>query len=422
MQVEDRARSALRHFSQARSPGIPPALLAVLTPPPTFALGASDPAARRQVDFLNRQRKDSERVDDVNAALAPGNLQHAEQARAERRDLRDATAERGTRREALHEKLVTARESFQSTLRSARGQTNAGPESTACADELESAASKPTEAKSASLDGRAPASPTPADAGGKPAVANSATVAQPAPAATSGSSITATTAAPIAAFTSAQATPTISTLPAAATTAAAQTSGSEVGSTGGAKPAAPTAGPLDVARLPRTAPADERTGKTEPAPETTDRAENIERMLRVLRGELSRGRSKTVIRLDPPELGSLRLELDLRKDVLRLKALVETDAAHRLLRDELETLRSGLEAVGIRLASAEFRLMQPDGASAFADFSQPRQGSRGESAGQNDDRPRPRGTESHSTASASAGPADVPMIMPAAEPRLNIIA
>lgn len=83
------------------------------------------------------------------------------------------------------------------------------------------------------------------------------------------------------------------------------------------------------------------------------RAENVQRMLRVLRGSLMRDKSSTVIRLDPPELGSLRLEMNLRKDAMDLRVGAESDAAREMLKDELETLRNGLQAAGIRLDRVE---------------------------------------------------------------------
>ncbi len=92
-----------------------------------------------------------------------------------------------------------------------------------------------------------------------------------------------------------------------------------------------------------------QTGETE----TDQRAENVQRMLRVLRGSLMRDKSSTIIRLDPPELGSLRLEMNLRKEAMDLRVGAESDAAREMLKEELETLRSGLQAAGIRLERVE---------------------------------------------------------------------
>ncbi|TWT45435.1 Flagellar hook-length control protein FliK [Phycisphaerae bacterium RAS1] len=84
---------------------------------------------------------------------------------------------------------------------------------------------------------------------------------------------------------------------------------------------------------------------------------NIERIVRVLQTQIDRNRSTTVIRLDPPELGMIRLRLDLRNDALSLRIESQSDVAHRLLRSELDALRSSLDAAGIHLQQVELRAL-----------------------------------------------------------------
>lgn len=112
--------------------------------------------------------------------------------------------------------------------------------------------------------------------------------------------------------------------------------------------------------------ATERAKPTAETPaESAGSGKNIDRILRVLRGQILRDKSTTVIRMDPPELGYLRLQLDLHKDVLRLRIHAETDAARQMLSDDLDALRKGLEAGGLRLEAVEIRPMAPvDGSTA----------------------------------------------------------
>jgi flagellar hook-length control protein FliK len=82
---------------------------------------------------------------------------------------------------------------------------------------------------------------------------------------------------------------------------------------------------------------------------------NIERILRLIRARLASGRSVTTLRLEPPELGTVRLRMDLRNDQLSLAVEAETPAARRLLSEQIDSLRRNLEASGIHLERVEIR-------------------------------------------------------------------
>ena len=82
---------------------------------------------------------------------------------------------------------------------------------------------------------------------------------------------------------------------------------------------------------------------------------NIERILRVVRGQITKDRATATIRLDPPELGRIKLHLDLRQDALSLRIDTQTGAARRLLSEQIESLRQGLEAAGVHLERVEIR-------------------------------------------------------------------
>ena len=128
---------------------------------------------------------------------------------------------------------------------------------------------------------------------------------------------------------------------------------------GGASPAAsrsdarpPVLDPADrtraAARSPRTKAA--RSGK---GAESTDQAQRVRQMVRVLRHNLGRGLTRIVLQLAPRELGKLRLEAELERDTLRLRVQTGTRMAHRLLKHDEATLRASLAAAGIRLEHME---------------------------------------------------------------------
>lgn len=95
------------------------------------------------------------------------------------------------------------------------------------------------------------------------------------------------------------------------------------------------------------------------AAENADRTANIERIVRMIAQRIRGERSHTVMRLDPPELGSVRLQMDLKRELLALRIDTSTHVAHRLLSADVDRLRQGLEASGIQLERIEVRPPTP---------------------------------------------------------------
>ena len=64
-----------------------------------------------------------------------------------------------------------------------------------------------------------------------------------------------------------------------------------------------------------------------------------------------------VLRLDPPELGKLRVDVEMHNRVLTVQFHAETQAGHQALQNRLVDLRSALEQHGIQLdrVDVEFR-------------------------------------------------------------------
>lgn len=86
----------------------------------------------------------------------------------------------------------------------------------------------------------------------------------------------------------------------------------------------------------------------------------IERIVRLLQSRVGREQSVATLRLDPPELGMIRLHMHLRAEQVSLRVEATTPAARRLLLDDLDALRRGLEAAGLRLESVDVRLVARD--------------------------------------------------------------
>jgi flagellar hook-length control protein FliK len=105
----------------------------------------------------------------------------------------------------------------------------------------------------------------------------------------------------------------------------------------------------DARAAPRAPTSASDTAPAEHAADSADRISNIERIVRIVRRQLDREKSSAIVRLDPPELGLLRLRLDLAKNALSLDVRTHTHLAHRLLSEQLDRLRDGLAAAGIQL-------------------------------------------------------------------------
>lgn len=123
----------------------------------------------------------------------------------------------------------------------------------------------------------------------------------------------------------------------------------------------------------------------------------FERLLRFVKLQANKDSASATLRLDPPELGRIRVEMDVKDDEVRLKINSQNEMAHRMLSENADTLRHALEASGVRVAELEIRpIPEAPSAPGFdADEAQtetrPQQESRGDSDGS------PSGGDSGST-------------------------
>lgn len=164
---------------------------------------------------------------------------------------------------------------------------------------------------------------------------------------------------------------------------------------------------------------------------------NVERIVRELRTRVTQDRASASLRLDPPELGQIRMRMELEGDQMRLLIETQTHLAHHVLRETLDGLRAELAACGIQLAEVELRAPQPlpdDGSSggfegasghetgASADQRATQDGAPAEDFGGAGD---PASDATAPAAPPAAGedalpPAAIQPVRDAAEPRVNV--
>jgi hypothetical protein len=66
-----------------------------------------------------------------------------------------------------------------------------------------------------------------------------------------------------------------------------------------------------------------------------------------------------LLRLDPPELGRLRISVQMHDQLLTLKVQAETSAGHDALQSRISELRSALQQQGIQLQQLDVELRSP---------------------------------------------------------------
>jgi flagellar hook-length control protein FliK len=160
------------------------------------------------------------------------------------------------------------------------------------------------------------------------------------------------------------------------------------------------------------------------AAENADRSGNVERIVRLVAQRIRGERSHTVMRLDPPELGSLRLQMDLKGNALTLRIDTSTHVAHRLLSEDVHRLRHGLEASGIQLERVDLRA--PTQTAEATEQGSPQQGGTEgewqEGSGESDaEHPEEHGRDSH-PAGSDDGVTRGPDPEPATELLVNMVA
>jgi len=111
-------------------------------------------------------------------------------------------------------------------------------------------------------------------------------------------------------------------------------------------------GTVDKRSPPGPAPASPGDSPTAPGAEQAERVRFVQRVARAFEAAADRGGTLR-LRLHPPELGSLRLELSLRRGAMTARLETETEAARAMLLDNLPALRQRLAEHQIRVERFE---------------------------------------------------------------------
>ena len=118
------------------------------------------------------------------------------------------------------------------------------------------------------------------------------------------------------------------------------------------------AAPTQRAEAPAAAPPQPGPASVEP--------ENV--MSQIVRGAALRiqdGQTSMSLRLEPPSLGTVRLDLTMERDVIHVRIQVETEAVQQIVGARLPELREALAREGLDVQDVAFTLDEDSGASAF---------------------------------------------------------
>jgi len=320
-------------------------------------------------------------------------------------------------RARLTEQFQASRAAFRSALRTASQSANGSP------------AARPAAPASPAAPAQAPAPATPAQTPANASASPTSTPQAAAPPASAAPPAASASAAPVPVHGVATQVPVAPTPAAASSASPTSLRVTAVGATVALQaarpvPSGPAAAPAPLATAAarasgREAPAQIRAAARAPAPDAAEREAQIERLVRMIRTRIEKGRTHAILRLDPPQLGKIRLEMDLRQRELVLNVETETPAAQRLLREEIEALRHGLAREGIRLV--EFDVRHAEAPDATPQQDQPRQRESGHGSDAGREQPGTQGSDGGEGAAAEDAPA-ARSESPAAESRVNLVA
>ncbi|MBN2445926.1 MAG: flagellar hook-length control protein FliK [Phycisphaerae bacterium] len=197
------------------------------------------------------------------------------------------------------------------------------------------------------------------------------------------------------------AAPAVSEISAAANATTGSTTNSS-SSTGAAKTSGDTQAVSGIRAATRSAERAASTTKTSSTDTASRKDETTtERIVRFVRMHIGKENSRATMRLDPPALGKIRVDVQQQQNVVTLRIDTQNDVAHRLLSNDLDELRHSLEAAGIRVERLEVR--PPEAADARTEFGLPHQTDPGQDgqngSAQSSAEHSNEGRESHQTAS-----------------------
>lgn len=413
---------------------IPAELLQLLQPSPQAQTQRAESLDEQRDE--RRRRRNSARQD-LLAATATTTRPAQTALEAEREMSPGSRAARSAQVESqAREQATPQRQEFRQALAEASQGRESGTRASETADLTPATkaaqATSANESSGTAADSGTPPSADPVKPAASPAPVRSAAETQPA--ATTPARGPVPTAAAVTAPVAGAAIPSTRGAAAAARVAATasaavravQPTGSSSGSTGGGERAAPQTASVGSVRADAAARTDTPKAAPATAPEPSNTDANVEQIVRLIHARLGHDRSVATLRLDPPELGKLRMKMNLRNEQLALEIDAETPAAQRLLTEQVETLRRSLAASGIHLERVDVRV--PEVAQSSVDGQLPPRPDAWTGAGQGSSRGDGEATTSRSAPvdpSAMAGLADGPVEaesnrMPAAESLVDV--
>jgi len=102
-----------------------------------------------------------------------------------------------------------------------------------------------------------------------------------------------------------------------------------------------------------------------------DQVETIERIVKTMSMAVRRGQSEARILLQPPRLGSVRIELSVKNGVLNATFETQTQAARHVISSNLPHLKAALESQGIEVEGFNITVEHEAGQPAFTDEREP---------------------------------------------------
>jgi len=88
----------------------------------------------------------------------------------------------------------------------------------------------------------------------------------------------------------------------------------------------------------------------------SDAQQNVDRVVKAAQAAVSRGQSRVQIRLEPPELGYLRIEIRQTADGLHLQLQATSERTQQLLQQNRQDLHAALEASGLQPRQIDIQL------------------------------------------------------------------
>jgi len=104
-------------------------------------------------------------------------------------------------------------------------------------------------------------------------------------------------------------------------------------------------------------------------------AASFNELARIVRSNIGQRHSNLVLRLDPPELGSIRIDMRMHDQTLTLRIEAQTPAGQEALQARLTDLRGALEQHGIQLNRVDVELRAPAPPGNNQDANDPNSGS-----------------------------------------------